>query len=89
LPVQFEPYPGMGKITRKVIRPSREPLVRLQVVVIVAFILLIYESPSCLRHCDGFRSQSPLPSSLFFVRLLTDRSASTREAGSPCTAESN
>lgn len=42
MPTQFEPYPGVGKITRKVLRPSREPLVRLQVVAIWAFVALLY-----------------------------------------------
>lgn len=42
MPTQFEPYPGIGKITRKVLRPSREPLVRVQVVVIWAFVALLY-----------------------------------------------
>jgi|SRR5579872_1252264 len=42
LPIQFEPYPGIGKITRKVLRPSREPLVRLQIVAIWTFIALLY-----------------------------------------------
>lgn len=42
MPLQYEPYPGMGPVTRKVLRPSRQPLVRLQVVAIWAFIALLY-----------------------------------------------
>lgn len=42
MPTQYEPYPGVGKITRKVLRPSREPLVRLQVVAIWTFVASLY-----------------------------------------------
>ncbi len=42
MPTQYEPYPGIGKVTRRVLRPSRQPLVRLQVVAIWAFIALLY-----------------------------------------------
>lgn len=41
MPTQYEPYPGMGQITRKVLRPSRELLVRLQVVAVWAFVALL------------------------------------------------
>lgn len=52
MPLQYEPYPGIGQVTRKVLRPSRQPLVRLQVVAIWAFILLLYlttKSPGAWR----------------------------------------
>ena len=43
MPVQFEPYPGIGKITRKVLRESRTAAVRILVVSLVAVFLLVYE----------------------------------------------
>jgi hypothetical protein len=52
LPTQYEPYPGVGKITRKALRPSREPAVRLQVLAIwafVAFLWTITKAPAASR----------------------------------------
>lgn len=43
MPAPFEPYPGVGKIKPKVLRPSRQPAVRVLLVLIGAFFLLRYE----------------------------------------------
>jgi len=44
LPIKFEPYPGIGKIQRKVLRPSRTPAVRVLAVWVVLALLLFYET---------------------------------------------
>ena len=43
MPAPFEPYPGLGKIEPKLLRPSRQPAVRVLLVLIAAFFLLRYE----------------------------------------------
>jgi hypothetical protein len=43
LPAPFEPYPGVGKVKPKVLRPSRQPAIRVLLVLIAAFFLLRYE----------------------------------------------
>ena len=43
MPAPFEPYPGVGQIKPRVLRPSRQPAVRALLVLIGAFFLLRYE----------------------------------------------